>query len=71
MTFYELKLFLFQQVEPCKGQHIFFKIYEVCAKALKNASALPAIHAMYVNFSALFSVIVNSYFCFSFLNMYL
>lgn len=53
MTFHESKLFWFQQVKSCKGPPIFFfflRLYEVCAKALKkNASALPAVHAMYVN----------------------
>lgn len=29
--------------------YFFLRLYEVCAKALRNASALPAIHAMYVN----------------------
>lgn len=36
--------------------YFFLRLYEVCAKALRNASALPAIHAMFVNFVSFLTV---------------
>lgn len=39
-TFHELKLFWFQQVKSCKVLHIFLRLYEVCAKALKKRLCL-------------------------------
>lgn len=44
--------FDFSKSNLVKARIFFLRLYEVCAKALKkkNASALPAIHAMYVSF---------------------